>query len=173
MIPLGRKILLCFSLFVAILGSVSVCHGETLSHLFEKAHITLPQRPLEAHDFVLPDVNGNQLSLKDLRGKIVFLNIWAIWCAPCREEMPSIERLYQRFKGRDFTILAVSIDMADTEFVKAFKTETAQRMGMELINNLEMNFVTRLEKKLTRLLLENLSWLMKQIYGMDKKGEEE
>ena len=120
MIPLGRKILLFFSLFVAILGSVLACHGETLSQLFEKARITLPQRPLEAHSFVLPDVNGNQLSLEDLRGKIVFLNIWAIWCAPCREEMPSIEKLHQRFQGRDFTILAVSVDMADTEFVKAF-----------------------------------------------------
>ena len=63
-----------------------------------------------AADFTLPDLSGTAVRLADLRGKIVFLNLWATWCPPCRAEMPSMEALYQRLKGRDFAMLAVSED---------------------------------------------------------------
>jgi cytochrome c biogenesis protein CcmG, thiol:disulfide interchange protein DsbE len=58
-----------------------------------------------APDFVVTAMDGSQVSVSDYRGKIVLLNVWATWCAPCREEMPSMQRLYD-----DFEILAVSID---------------------------------------------------------------
>ena len=60
-------------------------------------------------DFTLPTPEGKRLSLKSFRGKIVFLNFWASWCIPCREEMPAMERLYQEFKNRQFVILAVNV----------------------------------------------------------------
>lgn len=60
-------------------------------------------------DFSLPDPAGKKLALKNFRGKIVFLNFWASWCVPCREEMPAMERLYQEFKKREFAILAVNV----------------------------------------------------------------
>lgn len=60
-------------------------------------------------DFTLPDPAGKKISLKDFKGKLVFLNFWASWCLPCREEMPAMERLYQEFKGRGFVILAVNV----------------------------------------------------------------
>jgi peroxiredoxin len=64
-----------------------------------------------AANFKLKDVKGDEISLASLRGKVVFLNIWATWCAPCREEMPSIESLYNDFKAnKDFVVLAVSQD---------------------------------------------------------------
>jgi peroxiredoxin len=64
-----------------------------------------------AANFSLKDLKGNEISLASLRGKVVFLNIWATWCAPCREEMPSIQSLYKSFKGNtDFVVLAVSQD---------------------------------------------------------------
>jgi cytochrome c biogenesis protein CcmG/thiol:disulfide interchange protein DsbE len=64
-----------------------------------------------AANFTLKDLKGDQVSLASLRGKVVFLNIWATWCAPCREEMPSIESLYNDFKAnKDFVVLAVSQD---------------------------------------------------------------
>jgi thiol-disulfide isomerase/thioredoxin len=44
-------------------------------------------------DFTLPDPAGKKVSLKDFRGKLVMLNFWATWCVPCREEMPTMERL--------------------------------------------------------------------------------
>lgn len=64
-----------------------------------------------AANFTLKDLKGDEISLTSLRGKVVFLNVWATWCAPCREEMPSIESLYKNFKGDgDFVVLAVSQD---------------------------------------------------------------
>jgi peroxiredoxin len=64
-----------------------------------------------AANFTLKDLMGDSISLASLRGKIVFLNIWATWCAPCREEMPSIQSLYNAFKAnKDFVVLAVSQD---------------------------------------------------------------
>ena len=60
-------------------------------------------------DFTLPTPEGKKLSLKSFRGKTVFLNFWASWCIPCREEMPAMERLYQEFKNREFVILAVNV----------------------------------------------------------------
>src|SRR5579859_2439102 len=66
-----------------------------------------------AADFKLPSLNGTAISLSSLRGKVVFLNVWATWCGPCREEMPSIETLYEEFsKDPDFVLLAVSQDSA-------------------------------------------------------------
>lgn len=46
----------------------------------------------------------------DYKGKVVLLNVWATWCPPCREEMPSIERLYTEFKGQGLAVVAVSVD---------------------------------------------------------------
>jgi len=60
-------------------------------------------------DFTLPNLAGKKLSLKDFRGKLVFLNFWATWCIPCRKEMPAMERLYQEFKNKGFIILAVNM----------------------------------------------------------------
>jgi cytochrome c biogenesis protein CcmG, thiol:disulfide interchange protein DsbE len=66
-----------------------------------------------AADFSLTDLGGTAISLSSLRGKVVFLNVWATWCGPCREEMPSIETLYEEFsKDPDFVLLAVSQDNA-------------------------------------------------------------
>lgn len=60
-------------------------------------------------EFTLPSAEGKKISLKDLRGKVVFLNFWASWCVPCRDEMPAMERLYQEFKDKSFVVLAVNI----------------------------------------------------------------
>jgi peroxiredoxin len=63
-----------------------------------------------APDFAASTLDGRTVHLADYGGKVVLVNIWATWCAPCREEMPSMEALYQDLKDTDFEILAVSID---------------------------------------------------------------
>ena len=66
----------------------------------------------QAADFKLEKLDGTTVSLESLRGKVVFLNVWATWCEPCREEMPSMQTLYEDFKGnKDFVMLAVSQDV--------------------------------------------------------------
>src|SRR5262245_16973891 len=56
----------------------------------------------------MPD--GHRFRLSDHRGKVVFVNFWATWCPPCREEMPAMERLYLQQKERGFTMVAISLD---------------------------------------------------------------
>jgi len=65
--------------------------------------------PFEAEGFTLEDLRGSMISLKDLRGKVIFLNFWASWCGPCRIEMPAMELLWQVFQDDDFVILAVDV----------------------------------------------------------------
>jgi cytochrome c biogenesis protein CcmG/thiol:disulfide interchange protein DsbE len=63
-----------------------------------------------APEFSAFDLNGASRSLDDYRGKVVLLNLWATWCAPCKAEMPSMQRLHEQIQDEDFQILAVSID---------------------------------------------------------------
>jgi len=77
-----------------------------------------------APDFTLPGPDGRKISLKDFRGKVVFLNFWATWCESCRDEMPSMERLYREFGRKDFEIVAVNVKdkrPAALAFVKDLK----------------------------------------------------
>jgi len=73
-----------------------------------------------AQDFEFPALRGGSIKLSGYRGKVVFLNIWATWCPPCREEMPFMEALYRRLKDREFEMLAVSIDREGEKVVSPF-----------------------------------------------------
>ncbi len=111
----GRQLL---TIFVILLVAVPLI----LLLLKEKGtkFVTPLQLGQSAPDFTFPDLDGKEVSLSDFRGKVVFVNIWATWCPPCREEMPSMQKLYERFKGQDFEILAVSIDADGREAVAPF-----------------------------------------------------
>jgi peroxiredoxin len=86
----------------------------------EGPRLNLPDVGAVAPDFTLPTLNGSSVRLSEYRGKIVFVNFWATWCPPCVWEMPSMEALYQRLKGRGFEILAVSIDKQGEAVVRPF-----------------------------------------------------
>jgi len=75
----------------------------------------------QAANFKLEKLDGTTVSLESLRGKVVFLNVWATWCEPCREEMPSMQTLYDDFKAnKDFVMLAVSQDTESRDEVVAY-----------------------------------------------------
>jgi len=93
---------------------------------FTELELIRPSRPLAAADFTVPGLTGQSLRLGDFKGKVVFLNFWATWCPPCKEEMPSMERLYGRYRDKGFTILAVSIDSGGPAPVAAF----AKKLGL-------------------------------------------
>ncbi|HJW50518.1 MAG TPA: TlpA disulfide reductase family protein [Burkholderiaceae bacterium] len=63
-----------------------------------------------APDFTLPSIDGPNLRLQEQRGQVVMINFWATWCGPCRVEMPHLARLYDKYRGSGFTVLAVNID---------------------------------------------------------------
>jgi cytochrome c biogenesis protein CcmG, thiol:disulfide interchange protein DsbE len=70
---------------------------------------------MTAPDFSLPDIEGKTVRLSDYRGKVVFVNFWATWCKPCKEEMPSMEILWENFKSEDFVMVAISMDRVTTK----------------------------------------------------------
>lgn len=76
-----------------------------------------------APNFRLPTLNGGEMSMAGLGGKVVFLNFWATWCGPCRAEMPSMEALYRDFKKDGLEILAISSDLEGAPAVKPFVGE--------------------------------------------------
>jgi len=82
---------------------------EPLQLLYASLGIQRANPPFEAEDFILEDLRGSMVSLKDFQGKVVFLNFWGSWCGPCRIEMPAMELLWQIFQDDDFVILAVDV----------------------------------------------------------------
>jgi len=86
-------------------------HADGSQDSTESGNAPVPAGDL-ASDFKLEDAfSGETVSLAALKGKVVFLNVWATWCGPCREEMPSMETLFDELKtNKDFVMLAVSQD---------------------------------------------------------------
>src|SRR5262245_28694994 len=81
--------------------------------------------------FHVAALDGSPVTLGPYQGKVVLLNVWATWCAPCLEEMPSMERLYQEMKGKDFEILGVSVDNAvDGKVPRAQVEEFGRKLGV-------------------------------------------
>jgi peroxiredoxin len=78
-----------------------------------------------APDFTQNDVNGVPVKLSSFRGKYVLLDFWASWCGPCRQENPNVVKAYNKYKGKNFTILSVSLDRADgrADWLAAIKND--------------------------------------------------
>ncbi len=68
-----------------------------------------------APDFTLADENGQPVTLSELRGQVVMINFWASWCGPCRQEMPLLEQIHQRYEPLGFTLLAVNVEESSAD----------------------------------------------------------
>ncbi len=79
-----------------------------------------------APDFTLRATDGQNLRLQEQRGQVVLVNFWATWCGPCKQEMPHLNRLYEKYRASGFVLLAVNID-EDPRLAVG----TAQRMGLK------------------------------------------
>jgi peroxiredoxin len=129
---------------------------------------------LPAPDFTFPGMDGKMVSLSDFRGKVVLVNIWATWCRSCVDEMPSMEKLYQKLKGEDFEILAVSIDSLGAEvvapFMKKYKltfpalidSAGAIRMGYRTTGVPE-SFIIDKDGILVKKIIGSLDWTKPEI----------
>jgi len=89
----------------------------------EVAALNVATRPFRVPELTFQDAAGHQRALKDWRGRYVLLNLWATWCAPCRQEMPALDALQAKLGGPDFEVVAVNIDTRDPEKPKAWIKE--------------------------------------------------
>ena len=70
----------------------------------------MPKEGEPAIDFNYPDIEGNEISLTSFKGKLVYVDVWATWCGPCKAEIPSLQKLETDYHGKDITFMSVSVD---------------------------------------------------------------
>jgi thiol-disulfide isomerase/thioredoxin len=106
---------------IAIIGSIFI--SLSISTAIQAKELT-GKMP----DFTLAQAKGPNIRLENLKGQVVMMNFWATWCGPCRQEMPELEALYQRYKNSGFTILGINIENSNNvekrKEIENFITET-------------------------------------------------
>jgi thiol-disulfide isomerase/thioredoxin len=118
-VVMGKKLFLLISALLLLVLFTLPVHSEEGS-LFARIGIQPVRGKKKAPACCLDSLNRGKVQLVDLKDKIIFLNFWASWCGPCKEEMPSIEALCQRYKERDFIFLTISVDYEGPEPVRKF-----------------------------------------------------
>lgn len=95
-----------------------------------------------APDFTLKDLRGRDVTLSQYRGKVVLLDFWATWCPPCRATIPELVAIQDKYKGKDFTVLGVSLDDPGenlrtelTEFSRTFHLNYPVLLGNETVEH--------------------------------------
>lgn len=131
--------------------------GSGSGELLTKLGIQKFDKPTPAPNFTLKDLHGRPVSLRDLRGRVVFLNFWATWCPPCRLEMPTMEELHGEFGNQGLVILAINFREGPEE-VKAFFEEH------------HLTFKTLLDREAEAFGLYE-AWSLPVTYLINKKGE--
>ena len=94
-------LLFCFSIF----SSISQTNEEVPLN-----NIVINEKPKPISSLLFEDFSGNEINLKDYQGKLVIINYWATWCAPCKKEMPSLDNLYQNSSFKNLEVLAVNAE---------------------------------------------------------------
>jgi peroxiredoxin len=110
-----------------------------------------------AKEFRVATPDHRELALSEFKGKVVFLNFWATWCKPCEEEMPSMERLYQRFKDKGLVVLAISADAEGAGVVTPY------------VKKHQLTFPVGLDPKVSVATLYGV-WALPSTFIIDKKG---
>lgn len=100
-------------LSILILGFAWIFISADRSGSSTSGKIPAPQAGFLAPDFELKTPTRETTKLSDLHGKAVLVNLWATWCPPCREEMQTIERIYQEYKEQGFRVLAINMTYQD------------------------------------------------------------
>lgn len=102
-------------LIILIVGALWIYASQAPPGSTTAGAIPAPREGFSAPVFTLPDPNGNLVTLSDLRGQPILLNIWASWCTPCRAEMPAMQRVFEAYQAQGFTILAVNATSQDQQ----------------------------------------------------------
>ena len=115
-----RNVYLNCLLVLFLLLFIHSIAGGGEEEFFSTIKITVIRDDQKVPEFSLKDLNGKRVGIKQFKGKIVLLNFWATWCAPCKEEMPSMEVLHRQFRDKNFALLTVSVDYGGVKSVQEF-----------------------------------------------------
>ncbi|TNE57186.1 MAG: TlpA family protein disulfide reductase [Alphaproteobacteria bacterium] len=140
---LGLAVVVAGGLFLAIWSDKDL-PNPALPH--ELIAFEFMMRPQAAPQTVFQDEAGEKISLADFKGRVLLVNLWATWCAPCVEELPALDRLKQALSGTAVEVLAISLDADGVGVVREFYD--AHGIGhLDLLNDESMAFYTEVEAR--------------------------
>jgi peroxiredoxin len=165
-----QSVIITIIIVLALLAFMALRQKDSFIKYLKPEAVTVG---LPAPEFTLPGLDGQMVSLSDYRGKVVVVNIWATWCPPCVDEMPSLEKLYREFKDQNFAILAVSIDSEGIEAVAPFM----KKNGLTFPALLDPQLTIRTTYKTTGVpetfIIDKKGILVKKVIGpLDWAGPE-
>ena len=123
--------ILCFSIF----SSISQTNEDVPLNNMVISEIPKPISPLIFEDF-----SGKKTNIKDYQGKLLIVNFWATWCAPCKKEMPSLDSLYSDKKFKNLEVIAVNVEQPNQLKTKKFFTDLNIKK-LKIFFDSELNFV--------------------------------
>ena len=125
--------LFCFSIF----SSIAQTNEDVPLN-----NIAINEIPKSISPIIFEDFLGNKISLEEYRGKLVIINFWATWCAPCKKEMPSLDRLYQSSDFKNLEVFAVNMEEPNKEKTKKF-FENLKIQKLEIFFDYDLDFVKK------------------------------
>ena len=167
------------TILVALTGTI-VCQAQLYAEQTQPLY-AVAGKPM-APDFSLKDTDGNTHRLREFQGRVVIVNFWATWCPPCRFELPSMERAYQKLKKQGIEILAINVgEDADTIFTFTADYPVSFPLLMDLdssvinaypVIGLPTTFVIDAKGRLVYRAIGTREWddkaLLAQIYALNK-----
>jgi len=123
--------LFCFSIF----SSISQTNEDVPLN-----NIAINEIPKPISSIIFQDFSGNEINLQDYRGKLVIINFWATWCAPCKKEMPTLDNLYLDDSFKNLKIFAVNMEQPNMTKTKNFFTDLDIKK-LEIYFDYNLNFV--------------------------------
>ena len=127
--------LFCFSIFLSI---------SQASEDVPLNNIAINETPKPISSLIFEDFSGHEINLNNYQGKLVILNFWATWCAPCKKEMPSLDELYQGNKFKNLKIFAVNVEQPNRQKTKNFFADINIKK-LEIFFDSKLNFLKKLK----------------------------
>ena len=155
----------CFSIF----SSISQTNEDVPLN-----NMAINEIPKPILSLIFEDFSGNEINLNQYKGKLVIINFWATWCAPCKKEMPSLDKLYQTDSFKNLQVFAVNMEQPNTLKTKNF-FDNLNIKKLEIFFDSNLNFVKefKLRGVPTTILInkkgEEFARILGEVNFLDKK----
>jgi len=103
---------------------------------FEES-IALSGKGSVAYDFTAQDINGKEFKLSDFKGKLVYIDIWATWCGPCKDEIPHLKKIEKKYQGKDITFIKLSFDSNKKAWEEFVNEHNAKGFSLHMKNDFQ------------------------------------
>lgn len=122
--------IVAFSIFAALIVILALAFGHFENSKSKPKKVECLGDELTAPHFTLVNLRGEKVDSSDFKGKVVLVEFWATWCAPCQKEIPYLNELYQKYKKDGLVVIGIALDRGEPEGVKRF----VERYGVEYVN---------------------------------------